>query len=73
MLCAVEFVLKKKNKYRYEVIDFFWIAEDFDEDHEEMKLLPPEPEKEKKSFSDMLKIFKKKDRSDDQNTPKGED
>ena len=73
VLCVVEFILKKKNKYCPETVDFFWIAEDFDEDHEAMKLLPPEPEQKKKSFSDMLKIFKKKDSSDDQNTPKGED
>ncbi len=63
IICAVDLVLKRtvfKNKCKKN-INVPWVLEDFDEDYEQLLLLPEEPEEPKISFKEKLSSrFKKK-------------
>ncbi len=63
LLCAADTLIyiirKKRGTEAYTVLGSKWSLPDFDEDDDEMKALPPETKKKKKTFSEQWNSIKK--------------
>ena len=83
MICVADLIFsrfyRRKHPQAYELLGEKWLLEDFDEDDEQMRALPPANEKVGSSIKSLLislkprfRDKKKKDEPNDNQTPKGE-